>query len=197
MKVTPGRIGAVGGLAAVAAIALLPPGADAHHPEISASAVCAAGLAEVRIVAAAWESDTPDHRQNPDVSVSFGGQSVGRGAFLPSNNYSFTVVHRAPADGRTYTVRATSVAPWGVAGEFGSAGEFTETTVTLPTNCEATPTTAPSTTQAPATTTTVAAGSGSSVSVTTTTSGPAVVGGVVETRPVAPAPVVVQPRFAG
>ncbi len=184
----------------MAAIALLPPGADAHHPEITASASCADGLATVRIVAVAWDSSTPDHRQNPDIGVSFGGQSVGRGAFLPGNGYTFTVVHQAPADGRTYTVRATSLAPWGVAGEYGSVGEYSQTRVTLPSNCEAPTTTSAPTTTVPATTSTAApttttvSGSGSGV---TSTTAPAVVGGVVETRPDVAVPVNTPPRFAG
>jgi hypothetical protein len=200
VKVTAARIGGVTAVAAVAAITLLPPGADAHHPEITASAVCADGLAEVRIVASAWQSTTEDHRYNSDIRILFDGRQVGQGAFLPSNNYSFTIVHRPVADGRTYTVRATSNAPWGPSGEYGSTGEFTDTRVTLPINCSATiPTTtaAPttSTTAAPATTTTVSGG-GSNTIITTTSVG-TVVGGVVETRPVVPAPIAVAPKFAG
>ncbi len=201
MKVTTARIGVIGGVAAVAAITLLPPGADAHHPEITASAVCADGLAEVRIVAMAWQSTTPDHRYNPDIRVLFDGRQVGQGAFLPSNNYGFTIVHRAPADGRTYTVRATSNAPWGPSGEYGSTGEFTDTRVTLPADCDATaPTTtvAPTTTAAaPTTTTTTTVAGGGAGTIITTTTVPTVVGGVVETRPVAPAPIAVAPKFAG
>ena len=193
MKVTAARIGGIAAVAAVAAVTLLPPGADAHHPEITASAVCADGLTDVRIVASAWQSTTADHRYNSDIRILFDGRQVGQGAFLPSNNYSFTVVHRVMADGRTYTVRATSNAPWGPSGEYGSTGEFTDTRVTLPINCSET---APTTTTTAPTTTTTVSGGGSNTVITTTTV-PTVVGGVVETRPVVPVPVAVAPKFAG
>lgn len=195
MKLTAGRITAIGGLAATASMVLLMAGADAHHPEVSASSSCADGLARVRIDAVSWTTDTPDHRYNANVSISFDGATVGSGAFLPTNNYAFGVTLSIAADGATHTVRATALAGFGPAGEFGLQGEFREATVTLPVNCTVAVTT--TTNAAPgATTTTVAANSGVDAGTPTTTV-PVIVGGAIETRPDVAPPIVVQPRFAG
>ena len=193
MKLTAGRIAAVGGLAATASMVLLMAGADAHHPEVSASAPCEdeTGRALVQIKAESWSQAGygDEHRYNANVSVSFDGVTVGSGAFLPSNNFSFTVKYSAKADGATHTVRATAVAGFGPVGEFGSAGEFRESTVKLPIDCKETaPTT---TTTKPVTTTTT------TTPPATTTTVPTEVGGVVQSRPDVAAPIVVVPRFAG
>lgn len=193
MKLTAGRITAIGGLAAASSLLLLVPSADAHHPEVSTSAVCVNGQAQVRIDTASWVTDTPEHRHNSDVRVAWDGTTVGSGAFLPSNNYAFSITYTVTADGSTHTVRATAIPAWGPSGEFGSPGEFRETTVTLPTNCVVA-----TTTTAPSNTTTTVPDSGAT---TTTTTAPAtvpvIVGGATETRPDVAPPIVVQPRFAG
>ena len=180
-------------------MALLINGADAHHPEVSASSTCASGQAAVRIDSASWISDIPDHRYNPNIAISFDGAVIGSGSYVPSNGYAFTLLYGAPADGRTHTVRATAVGAFGPSGEYGNIGEYRETTVTLPVNCASTATTtttAPTTTTttAPVTTTTAA---GLGATGVTTTTVPVIVGGVVETRPDAAVPVAVIPRFAG
>ncbi len=196
MKLTAGRITAIGGLAATASMVLLMAGADAHHPEVSASSSCADGLARVRIDAVSWASDTPDHRYNANVSISFDGTTVGSGAFLPTNNFAFAITLSTAADGATHTVRATAVSGFGPAGEFGLQGEFREATVTLPANCTVVVTTTTTTATPGATTTTVAANSGVDAGTPTTTV-PVIVGGTIETRPDIAPPIVVQPRFAG
>lgn len=197
MKLTAGRITAIGGLAAAASMVFLVAGADAHHPEVTTSAVCVNGRAQVRIDTASWVTDVPDHRYNSNVSVSWDGTVVGSGAFLPSNNYAFSITYTTNADGSTHTVRATAIAAWGPNGEYGFPGEYREATVTLPTNCVATTTTAAPTTTASGGTTTTAGNVATSTSTTTTTAVPVIVGGETETRPDVAPPIVVQPRFAG
>ena len=193
MKLTAGRVTAIGGLATAASLVLLMSGADAHHPEVSASASCADGQAVVRIAAISWVTDNEAHRYNSNVSVSFDGTVVGSGAFAPTT-FGFTVLHNAPADGASHVVRATAVAGFGPTGEFGSEGEFRETTVVLPVDCASTATTVPPTTTVVSVTTVPSTGG----SATTTTAGevPVVVGGEVETRQPAN-PIVVLPKFAG
>ena len=167
MKLTAGRGIAIGGFAAAASMALLINGADAHHPEVSASATCASGSSAVRIDSSSWITDNPDHRYNANISISWDGTVIGSGAYLPTNSYEFILLYTAPADGTTHTVRATAAAGFGPVGEFDGVGEFRETTVTLPVDCTstATTTTAPATTTTAArtatTTTTVAGGTGS------------------------------------
>lgn len=205
MKLTVGRGIAVGGFAAAASMALLINGADAHHPEVAASSTCANGQAAVRINSSSWITDIPDHRYNPNIAISFDGAVIGSGSYVPSNGYAFTLLYGAPADGRTHTVRATAVGAFGPSGEYNGVGEYRETTVTLPVDCEstATTTTTAPTTTAPATTTTAAGsvttttGAGLGQTDVTTTTVPVAVGGVVETRPDAAVPVAVIPRFAG
>lgn len=195
MKLTAGRITAIGGLTAAASLAFLVAGADAHHPEVSTSAVCSNGQAQVRINTASWETDTPEHRYNSNVQLSWDGTTIGGGAFLPSNNYAFSITYTTTADGSTHTVRATAVPAWGPNAEYGFPGEFRETTVTLPTNCVA-----PTTTAAPTTTvgsTTVTTPTTTVAGTTPTSTVPVIVGGETETRPDVAPPIALQPRFAG
>jgi hypothetical protein len=176
-------------------------GADAHHPEVAATAVCANGTVQVSIRSTSWETDEAPRRYNSDVSISFDGVVVGRGAFLPTNGYTFTITTQAVPDGGSHIVRATALAAFGPAGEFGDAGAFREAAVTLPSGCQNGPS---STTTSPptATTTTSIAPAPTSTTVaapSTTSTVPVAVGGIIETRPEARAalPVEVAPRFAG
>lgn len=199
MKLTAGRITAVGGLAATASLVFLMAGADAHHPELTASSVCSNGLAEVRINTFSWDTEDLGHRYNSNVEVTVGNVVAGRGAFTPANNYAFSLVYRTPADGSTRTVRATALVAWGPNGEFGYPGEFRDTTVTLPTNCVVAATTSTTTTAPSGATTTTTAPTGATTTAPTTTAAnvPVIVGGQTETRPDVAPPIVLQPRFAG
>jgi LPXTG-motif cell wall-anchored protein len=191
-------------VAVVAALAWNIAPASAHHPEVVATNVCSGGVPSIDVTATAWADLppgwTPDHRVNNNVRIDVDGPGVdltASGAFA-APGYSFTVQFAVPqAVGQTLTVRVTSVAPWGVNGEYGSAGEFRETTVTVAPPCDEGPTTTvPSTTTAAPTTTTVAPGSGATTSAppapTTTVAGTGgttttvEVGGAVEVRPQVP-----------
>lgn len=213
----PTRVGAAILSAAVitATFALMMRGADAHHPEVTASAVCADGQSIVTIRATSWETDEAPRRHNNDVVVTFDAVVVGRGVFVPSNQYSFEIPYRTATDGATHTVRAAAVAPFGPQGEFGDAGSFRETTVTTPSNCS--PAAAPTTTIASTSTTVpVAPGAPGGTTGTSTTlpSAPGTGAGTVtaptptvvvdvlgaaesRTGNAAAVPVEVLPRFAG
>ncbi len=175
--------------------------ADAHHPEVAATAVCANGTALVSIRSTSWETDEASRRYNSDVSISVDGVVVGRGAFLPTNQYSFTITTQAVPDGGSHIVRATAVAAFGPAGEFGDAAAFREAAVTLPSGCPNGP--SPTTTSPLSVTTTTSIAPTPTpttvVATATTSTVPVAVGGIIETRPEARAasPVEVVPRFAG
>ena len=129
------------------------------------------------------------------MAVTFDGIAVGRGAFLPTNDYTFAVSYRTAADGRPHVVRATAAAPFGPSGEYGDAGAFREAIVTLPTACTTdSPTTTAAPSGSPTTTSSVVGSTTTSMSVV-----PVLVGGIVETRPESQAavPIAALPRFAG
>ena len=172
---------------------------SAHHPEIVATPQCySATTARITVTASAWVTPEPGHRINNNVEVTIAGQTFS-GAFTDANGYQFSGTVDVPADGATYTARATAIAPWGLNGEYGSAGEFRETTVTVPNECVAgatsttlPPTTLPTTTSpsttAPSTTapsTTVLSITAPTSTVATGTPTPTVaveVQGITETR---------------
>jgi hypothetical protein len=199
-------------VAVIAALTWNISSASAHHPEVVATNVCTDGVPTIEVTATAWADLPPgwgvDHRINNNVRIDVDGPGVdltASGAFT-APGYSITTQFAVPqAVGQTLTVRVTSVAPWGASGEYGSAGEFRETTVTVAAPCTegtssttAAPTTAAPTTAAP--TTTVGSGSGGTTSLppapTPTTAPPTggsnagdagtQVGGVVEVRPQIP-----------
>ena len=177
--------------------------AAAHHPEIEATAECfSATTARITATTSAWVTPEADHRINTNVELSIAGQ-IFHGAFNQANGYQFSVTVDVPANGATYTARATAIASWGSNGEFGSAGEFRETSVTVPTACVESgpsttvpattvpPTTVPATTVPPTTVppTTVATtspsttvGSISTIATTVPTTIPVQVQGVTEVR---------------
>ena len=139
----------------VGAIALLPAAgllaitqlADAHYPDIEATAVCVDAQAKITIKVTSWQTDENARRQNANISVSWDGVPVASGSFTPANTYTFTVAVMAPADGAAHAIVATAVTAFGPNGEFGSAGAAREATVTLPKSCAPPPTTvAPTTT---------------------------------------------------
>jgi hypothetical protein len=173
----------VGALAALPALGLLAVTqlADAHHPEVEASAVCSNDIANVSVKVTSWTADEPPRRANSLVSVSWDGVQKATGSFTAANDYTFSVALAVPADGTTHTVTATAVNPFGPAGEYGFEGSFRETSVTLPTDCTPPTTTVTTTTAAP-----------QPVEVQ-----PAEVLGTSVTRPDVAVPVEVLPRFAG
>jgi hypothetical protein len=178
--------------------------ASAHHPEVVATNVCAetGAVPTIQVVATAWETDWGnDHRVNNDVRIDVTGPGVNltRSGSFAAPGYAITTTFAVPgAEGRTLTVRVTSVAPWGPNGEYGSAGEYRETTVTVAPPCPANTTTTTTSTVPPSSTTTAppvsptttppSTGTGSGSSATGTGSGsgsanvPVEVEGRVQTR---------------
>ena len=160
--------------------------ASAHHPEIQASPVCFNETsARITVTATAWTTPEPDHRINPNVVVTIAGQTFN-GAFNAGNGYQFSVQVTVPANGATYIARATAVAAWGPNGEFGSAGEFRETTVTVPTQCVeggTTTTTTSTTTTSTTTSTTVPTTTAPPTTAAPTTAAPTTVATVSTTAP--------------
>ena len=174
--------------------------ASAHHPEIQATSVCfTETTARITVTTSAWTTPEADHRINNNVVLTVANKTFN-GAFTAANGYQFSATVDVPANGATYVARATAVTAWGPNGEFGSAGEFRETSVTVPTACvqggtttttTSTTTTSTTTTTVPPTTvppttappTTVAPTTVSTVSTTapTTTIG-VQVGGIIEER---------------
>lgn len=100
--------------------------AAACHPELAVKADCTG----ITITAAAWDTDDPTQRHNPDVRVLIDGAEVARGAFT-AKAPSFVVSAKAQHGERV--VRVVAVASWGPDGEHGDAGSHVEQTVTVPT----------------------------------------------------------------
>ena len=153
---------------------------EAHHPEISARAVCIpANTARITLDVVAWENDDPNRRFNSDIHVTIAGETL-YGAFTPANSYSFTVTFDVPADGATYTATASAKVPWGPNREFESPDNYRQVSVTVPERCPsgqtATTTIPPTTTVGPTTTT-------STTSPTTTVEATVGVEGIVQTAP--------------
>ncbi len=141
------------GLLVIAGLLMFQSVASAHHPEIQATPVCLTETtARITVTTRAWDTSEPDHRVNTNVAVTIATQTFN-GAFTAANGYQFSVAVTVPANGVTYVARATSIAPWGPNGEFGSAGEFRETTVTAPNPCPASTSTTTTTTSTTTTTT--------------------------------------------
>ena len=169
--------------------------ATAHHPEIQATSVCISETtARIVVTASAWATPEADHRINTNVVVTVANQTFN-GAFTAANGYQFSATVNVPANGATYVARATAVTAWGPNGEFGSAGEFRETSVTVPTACVETgtttttsTTTSTTTTSTTVPTTTAPPTTAAPTSVTTvTTTAPTTtigvqVGGIIEER---------------
>jgi hypothetical protein len=115
------------------ALLLITNPAYAHHPEISAEAICDAEIGSVVInyTSTAWDSGDPASRENARIDISFDGGVVGTGSY-EAPDYSFSDSKAAPAGssaGDVVTVTATAVADWGN----GSAGgDSRSTTVTIP-----------------------------------------------------------------
>jgi hypothetical protein len=108
--------------------------AYAHHPTISAEAVCDAHIGSVVInyTSTAWDSGDPVSRENAQIDVSFDGSVVGTGSY-EAPDYSFSGSEAAPAGssvGDVVTVTATAVADWGNGTAAG--GSSSSTTVTIP-----------------------------------------------------------------
>ena len=92
--------------------------AFAHHPEISARAVCAVdGSYLVSYTATAWQSDDPSSRTNPDVRISVvvgdaAAVEKDRGAFV-APDFSFSGQFTVPSTATSVVVTAFTAAPWG------------------------------------------------------------------------------------
>ena len=165
----------------------------AHHPEISARAVCIApDTAGLTLDVAAWDDSAPERRTHNDVVVTLTAPSYSqtfRGTFSPSNNFSFTIAVDVPANGKTYTAIASTNQFWGPNGEIDVpvGPQSRSTTVTAPMPCpSATTTTTPSTTVEPTTT-------APATTAPTTTAPPTTITGVsvqgaVQTAPTTTAP---------
>lgn len=138
-------------LIAIALMAVLFTGsASAHHPEITGSAVCSdVGLSLVTVVAEAWQAE-PDRRVNHVVSIDYwdgiGWMNVALGAFNASNNYKMSTIANVQTSLGSVVFRATPLVGWGPNEEYGSAGDYREVLVVLPTNCPTIPGTIPTTT---------------------------------------------------
>ncbi len=123
-------------LVAVAAQCLYAGTASAHHPEVSAVAVCNDNdELVIEYTATAWASANPAKRTNSQVDVLVNNVKVAQGAFA-APNFAFSGSTSAPPGGSA-TVTALAVAAWGdgVAG-----GQSTSVTVTYPSESCAQPT---------------------------------------------------------
>lgn len=91
--------------------------AFAHHPEITAEAVCeeSTGSVVINYTSTAWESGDPVSRENAQVDVLFDGTVVDSGSYS-APDYSFSGSMPPPAGagtGDTVVVTALAVADWG------------------------------------------------------------------------------------
>lgn len=208
------KVSAFGALV-IAGVVFFQSVASAHHPEIQATPVCfSETIARVTVTTSAWVTPEPDHRINNNVVVTIAGQTFN-GAFTAANGYQFSVFVDVPANGATYVARATAVTAWGPNGEFGSAGEFRETSVTVPPQCVGNgtttttttstttttvpPTTAPPTTVPPTTAppTTAPPTTAPPTTAPPTTAPPTTVAPVVETVPTTAAPTTIGVQVGG
>ena len=162
----------------------------AHHPEISAQATCIPiNTARITLDVVAWDDSSPERRTHNDVVVTLTAPSYSqtfRGAFSPSNNFSFTITVDVPADGTTYTAVASTDQYWGPNRDIvvPVGPQSRSTTVMAPMPCPiatttVTTTTVPATTSTPNTTVPTTSMSTTAPSTTVGVS----VQGVVETAP--------------
>lgn len=111
--------------------------ASAHHPEITAEAVCEDGAAVISFTSTAWggfggDPTNDPSRQNSRIDITFDGVVVDSGAY-DAPTYSFSGSAPAPAGkgpGDTVEVNAVAVGNWGNGAEGGGAG--TPVYVTIP-----------------------------------------------------------------
>jgi hypothetical protein len=122
----------LGGLAVVALQFLVAGTALAHHPEISAVAVCDENNALViEYTATAWlpvAGNIIAKRTNPDIAILFNSTEVASGAFA-SPTFSFSGSEAAPA-GTSAVVTARADGAWG---DGDAGGQSSSVTVTYPT----------------------------------------------------------------
>lgn len=153
-------------LFAMTASVLFGSSADAHHPEVTATAVCFDNeTALVDVHSVSWETEDATHRVNLDIEIDVlnpniidasGWVPVAHGQFTAANNYQFDVFLSEPLGVKQMDIRAIAIAGFGQDGSFDNAGTFRTVTVTLPTSCgtASTTTTTQNPTGVPATTTT-------------------------------------------
>ena len=120
---------ALAGVTVVAAQLLLAGTAQAHHPEISAVAVCDQNSELViQYTSTAWASAVPSEaKRTRRVDILVNNVKVSQGAYADPA-YSFSGSVAAPA-GSSATVTALAVGKWGD----GFAGPSSSVTVTYPT----------------------------------------------------------------
>lgn len=137
--------------------------AYAHHSELSVTAICGPGsVAALRITATSWqEAETPNERVNNQIQIAVDGVPVHVGAFLPSNDFTFTI--DVPTTPGFHDVTATALVGFGADEDlFGIGGVTAIDDVVVPSECEdiaePPPSTVPPTptTVAPTTPTTIA-----------------------------------------
>lgn len=114
----------------LAAHALWPDAAFAHHPTISATAECVEGTVVINYVSTSW-SLNPLEGENPRIEIRANGELADVGAYVYETGNTFSGTVDAPP-GESAVVAATAAADWGngVAG-----GQTASVTVPLPTEC--------------------------------------------------------------
>ena len=122
----------LGGLAAVALQFLVAGTASAHHPDISAIAVCNENSdLVIEYTATAWvplSGNITAKRTNPDIAILVNGSEVASGAFA-SPTFSFSGSVAAPT-GTSAAVTARADGTWG---DGFAGGQSSSVTVTYPT----------------------------------------------------------------
>lgn len=117
---------------------LLASSASAHHPTITADAVCdpESGLVFIDYVSTAWEGNPDDlrSRENPLIEIYLEGVLADSGAYA-APDYSFYGSLPAPMgamEGDILTLTALAAAPWGNGRD---GGQSSGTTVVVPGDC--------------------------------------------------------------
>jgi hypothetical protein len=101
----------------------------AHHPTITAEAVCTDGVPTINFTSTSWSANAGEG-ENPKVDILFNGVVVFSGAYVyPANSFSGS----AAAPNGTVVVEARVVGTWG--NDF-PGGQSASTSVTTPTDCE-------------------------------------------------------------
>lgn len=114
------------------ALGLVSGTALAHHPNITAEAVCDTTSGVINYTSTSWRPHGPagNGGANPQIDILFNGVVVDSGAYA-SPDYSFSGSLPAPL-GATVIVTALAVGDWD---DGRAGGQSASTTVTIPTDC--------------------------------------------------------------
>jgi hypothetical protein len=102
----------------------------AHHPTITATAVCESSAAVINYTSVSWSPD-PIIGENSKIDIRFNGVLIASGAYVFATGNQFSGSAPAPT-GNSVTVSAEAVNPWG---DGAAGGQSESVTVDIPQDC--------------------------------------------------------------